>query len=195
MTLRGTVPFERVGFYGHGWYRQGWYGQVGWASIYAPICNQPCATQLAPGAYHLALAKYGGPAVPAPEPVVINGPSTVHGNYIDRSGLRVAGWVIGIAGTVGGIVMVVASANNQNVCDTFGNCYNREKTNGPLLAGGIGVLLVSGIVGSVLAFQHDEAHITVEPMSLPVASTLKESPLAAVSAEAPPQGIAVSVRF
>jgi len=194
MNLRGEAPFERVG-YGRGWYSRGWYEQVGWAPVYSPVCNAPCVTRLAPGGYRLALAKYGGPAVPSSEPVVIDGPSTIHAHYVDRGGLRAAGWVLSIAGTIGGVVMIIASENSQNICDTFGNCYTHDSINGPLLAGGIGVILVSGIVGTVLAFQRDEAHITVEPLRLPVVGALKESPLAAIGAEAPPQGAALSLRF
>jgi hypothetical protein len=194
LDFSGGVPFERIG-YGRGWYHRGWYGQLGWAPVYSPICNQPCTTRLAPGQYRLALAKDGGPAIPVFEPVVIGGPSTLHAYYTDRSGLRAAGWVISVAGIVGGIVMIVASANSEDVCDDNGNCYTHETANVPLLAGGIGVLVVSGIVGSILAFQHDEAHITIEPLKLPGVGAIHESALAGLAAEAPPQGAALSVRF
>ncbi len=194
LNFSGGVPFERIG-YGRGWYHHGWYGRLAWAPVYSPVCNQPCMAHLAPGEYHLALAKEGGPAVPAPEPVVIGGPSTIHAYYTDRSALRATGWVVSIAGIVGGIVMIAASASSEDVCDADGNCYRHETVNAPLLAGGIGVLVVSGIVGSILAFQRDEAHITVEPLTLPAVGAMRESPLAALGAEAPPQGAALSIRF
>jgi hypothetical protein len=116
----------------------------------------------------------------------------VRGYYADRSGLRAAGWIIGIAGLVGGIVMIVASADGPEVCDVYGNC--ERQVDGALLAGGIGVIVATGIVGSVLAFQRDTAHITVEPLSSPV-GIRRESPLAAAGTLGGVHGAALTVRF
>lgn len=193
LSLSGEAPFETIGWYGRGWYRRGWYGQFGWTPVYSAVCDQPCTTRLAPGGYHLALAKYGGPAVPAPEPIVISGPSTIHGDYTDRSGLRTASWIVGVAGAVGGLLLVVASAQSENVCDAYGDCYTHETASGPLLAAGVGVLLASAIVSTVLVFQRDEAHITVEPLTLPSSRATGRSPLADLGGVARPQGAALSL--
>jgi hypothetical protein len=192
LSMSGGAPFERFHPYHYGL----WGGRYsyGWAPLYSPVCDQACVTRFAPGAYQLALSKNGGPAVPAYGPAVVNGPSLIRGSYSDRSGVRVAGWVIGVAGLVGGIVMIAASASRDDVCDADGYCYRHETANGPLLVGGIGLLLASGIVGGVLASQRDEAHISIEPLRLSSYGALRES-LAALGAEAHPEGAALALHF
>jgi|GEM_PF-2192753 len=194
LAADGAMPVERF-HYHRGWWGGGWGYHYGWAPTYAPLCDQACSTQLAPGAYHLALSKNGGRVVPAYGPVVLNGPSLVRASYVDRSGLRVAGWVIGIAGLVGGIVMIAESAS-EGPCnpDPDGFCDRHETLNAPLFVGGIGVLIASGIVGGVLAAQHDEAHFSVEPLRLSSFGQMRES-LAAMGAEARPQGAALALHF
>ena len=153
--------------------------------------RRPCTTELARGEYHFALAKNGGRAIPAGA-VVLNGPAAIHGSYDDRSGLRVLGGIVLVAGIIGGIVMIVASAENQT-CDSDGYCTTQ--LNGPLLGGGIGVIVGSAIIGTILAAQRDSAHITVMPLTLPTVGALKESPMAALGAGSAPQGAALTVKF
>jgi hypothetical protein len=107
--------------------------------------------------------------------------------------VRTAGAVIGLAGIVGGTVMVVESIGSEQVCNADGSgCYETGHTNGGLLIGGIGVMVGSIIVGSILATQPDEARIAVVPLRLGLASTVRESPLAG---HAPPQGAGLELRF
>ena len=189
--LGGVTPVERIvpGYWG-------WWYERGYAPVYAPVCVAPCSASMVPGAYRLALGKPGGRAVPASQPVVLDEPSVVHGHYTDRSGLRAAGLVVGIAGTVGGIVMIVASADGtETVCDVDGNCFDRTRVNGPLLAGGIGVIVVSVIVGTLLGLQHDGAQLTVEPLraqSVGVGSAPAMDRLASLSSL---EGAALTLRF
>jgi hypothetical protein len=191
LTMSGSVPVERFHPYRHWW---GGRYSYGWAPEYTPVCDQACAVRLAPGPYRLALSKNGGPPVPAFGPALIQGPSLLRGSYSDRSGVRAAGWVIGIGGLVGGIVMIVASAEREDVCDADGFCQREERANGPLLAGGIGVLIASSIVGGVLASQRDEAHLSIEPLRLSSYGTLRES-LALTGAGAQPEGAALALHF
>jgi hypothetical protein len=193
LSESGAVPVERFHPYRHGWWGGYRYG-VGWAPMYSPVCDQACVTRLAPGPYQLALSKNGGPAIPAYGPAVLNGPSLIRASYSDRSGLRVAGWVIGVTGLVGGIVMIAASASDEDVCDPDGLCHRHETANAPLLVGGIGVLLASGIVGGILASQRDEAHVSIEPLRLSSFGRLRES-LAAMGAETHPEGAALALHF
>lgn len=188
LALSGETLVERYGYY-----RYGWYPRMGVAPMYSPICDGPCTTGLGPGAYRVALGRGDGRAVPVPEPLVVEGPTAVRGYYTDRSGLRAAGWVVGVGGAVGGVVMVIASANGPTVCDDAGYCH--AQVDGALLGGGIGVILATGIVGSILAFQRDEAHITVEPLRLSSVGTTREAPLAALGAARPPQGAALTMSF
>jgi hypothetical protein len=145
----------------------------------------------------VALAKGDGRAVPTAEPLVVEGPTTVRGSYVDHSGLRLAGWLIGLGGAVGGVVMIIASANGPTVCDDAGYCHTQ--VDGGLLAGGIGVVVATGIVGSILALQRDEAHITVEPLRLAPgggpAGASRDAPFAARVASAPAEGAALTLSF
>jgi hypothetical protein len=169
-----------------------------WVALYSPVCDGPCTTHLAPGAYRLALAK-GGRIVPTRGPVIVAGPATLRAEYIDRTALRTTGLVIGVAGTVGGFIMVVASAQNGAVCDVNGICVSRGMTNVPLLAVGVSVLVVSAVVGSILTFQHDGARITVEPLVLPTQGAREGAVPAFASLTSldasQPQGGAVALHF
>jgi hypothetical protein len=138
---------------------------AGWYAFYDPVCPGPCTTRLAPGAQRLALAREGH-IVPVRGAVVLDGPATLRAEYIDHSALRSAGLIIGVAGAVGGFVMVVASANNGAVCDINGFCLSTGTTNVPLLISGVSLLVGSAVVGSILSFQGDSARITVEPLNL-----------------------------
>jgi len=186
MMQTGEMPFRHVQRFRHAW-----YVERGLAPAYSPICDGPCATELAPGPYHLALAKNGGRAFPVGS-VVLNGPSMIQGSYEDRSGLRVLGGVLVVGGIIGGIVMIIVSFECQQY-DTDGTCTN--DVNGPLLAGGIGVIVGGAILGGILASQRDTAHISVTPLILPTVGALKESPMAALGSGPPPQGAALTVRF
>jgi hypothetical protein len=93
---------------------------------------------------------------------------------------------------VGGFVMVVASAQTGAVCGSNGICVSNGKTDVPLLATGVAVLVVSAVVGSILTFQPDRARITVEPLVLPGHASRE-----ALTALGPsqPQGAAVALHF
>ena len=195
MALRTELPVERIGGF-----RRTWWYERGFVPIYAPVCDAPCATRLEPGVYHLALSKDGGRPIPAPEPAVIRGPSTVHSEYVDNGGLRALGFTIAIVGSIGGVVMIAASATNQTTCDSTGTvCTNNEKIDGPLLGGGIAVLAGSVIVGSILGSRRDVAHVFVEPLSLSGPTSKRESGPVAFGAPVgtipAPQGATIGMRF
>lgn len=78
---------------------------------------------------------------------------TLYGQYVDREGLRVAGWLTIIGGGVAGALMMT-----MPLLTTTG--YNNDWL-GWMIAGGA-VLLVSEIVGMILAFQSDGAVIRFE---------------------------------
>jgi hypothetical protein len=187
MVRTGEVPFRHVQRFRHVWYYE-----RGFAPVYSPACEGPCTTELAAGTYHLALSKDGGRAVPAGG-AVVNGPSTIHATYDDRRGIRIVGGIVLVGGIIGGVVMIVASVTGQSqTCDGYGDCTTQ--VNAPLLVGGIGVVVASAVVGTILASQRDSAHIMVTPLTMPTVGALKESPMAAIGA-APAQGAALTVRF
>jgi hypothetical protein len=192
-SMSGEAPYEAVR------YHRGWWGGhysvgYGWAPQYSPVCDQACRTRFMPGAYRLALSKNGGRVVPVWGPTMINGPSLLRASYTDRGGLRAAGWVVGVGGLVGGIVMIAASVHEHEVCDADGFCEEHDTADGGLFFGGIGVLVASGIVGGILISQHDEAHVTVEPLRLSSYGLMRES-IAAMGGEARPQGAALALHF
>jgi hypothetical protein len=185
----GVIPFER---YYWGYHYGGWY-HGGFARVYSPVCDGPCAIPMPSGPYQLALAKEGGPVVPVPFPVMIQGPSEIRGHYVDRSGTRMAGVLVGIGGTLTAVVMLAASQPHERVCDEFGYCYEHAKPNGALVGGGIGVLLGSIIVGAVMVSQRDEAVITVRPL---VPGSAARSMIAVLPvAMRAPQGGSLAIRF
>jgi hypothetical protein len=187
----GEVPMRRLTRF-----RYAWYYEHGHAPVYAPVCNAPCATELVPGEYHFALSKDGGRPVPAASGV-LSGPAVLRADYIDKSGVRTAGAVIGIGGLIGGIVMIVASVGSDQVCNDAGSCYPHDNVNGTLLGGGIAVLLGSAILGSILGLEHDEAHLTIEPLrqgTLGPGAVGKESARNDLGAS-PIQGAGLTLRF
>jgi len=168
----GAAPVPQPVAYPYG----GWYAQA-FAPIYSRLCSAPCTAQLPVGMYRLAVAKPGGPPVAAPDPISIGGPSVVHADYVDRSGLRAAGWVIGLGGTIGGVVMIsVATVDYHTICYGDGFCYSYGRVEGGLVAGGIGLIVGSAIAGSILATRRDEAHLVVTPLSLLPVGLAHESP-------------------
>ena len=134
-------------------FRRSWWTTAHVAGLYAPICADACVTRVPRGEYRLALSKDEGPAVPV-GPVAIEQSSTLRADYIDRSGLRTAGAVVGIGGIVGGIALVVASLSTG---------HGDDHLNGPLFGGGVGLIVSSAIIGSILGLQRDEAHVTITP--------------------------------
>jgi hypothetical protein len=165
----------------------------GLAPVYSPICPGSCLVRMQPGPYQLALSKNGGRAIPALDPVVIRGPSSIRGHYVDRSGARAGGIALAIVGTVAGVVMIVLAADNQDVCDASGYCFRRTVFNAPLTIAGVGTALGSLAVGSVLAAQRDEAHLMVTPL---VSWTRPEQPVRTATSLAPTvEGAALTMRF
>ncbi len=193
LSMSGGVPVERFHAY-RGWW--GWHGRYsyGYAPMYAPVCDGACATRFEPGAYQLALSKGGGRPIPVYGETVITGPARLRADYTDKSGVRVAGWVIGIGGLVGGIVMIAASAHDRTECDADGFCHDHETADGGLLLGGIGVIVATSIVGGIMAAQRDRAHLTLEPLRLSSYGQAREMD-AALGAYANPQGASLALHF
>jgi len=139
--------------YGLQRFRRSWWTTARVAGLYAPICRDACVTRVPRGQYRFALALDDGAPVPL-APVNIEQPSTLRAEYIDRSGYRTAGAVVGIGGILTGIVMVAASLTTG---------HGDDHVNGPLMGGGIAVIATSAILGSILGLQKDQARMVVSP--------------------------------
>lgn len=191
MVRTGEVPVAR--------YRRTrylWYYERGFAAVYSPLCSGICTAELPPGPYHLAVSKDGHRPVPAGS-TFVQGPATVRGWYADHSTERILGAVVWVAGLIGGIAMIVASDGHEVDCGG-GECVDNPKVDGPLLAGGIGVIVGSAIVGTVLSLQRDKARITIEPLTAapaPQATGFRDRSASQLAPPAQAQGAAVTVRF
>jgi len=163
--------------------------------MYSPVCDGPCAVPISPGHYQLALSQDGGSLVPVHSSILIDGPAEIRGKYIDRSGTRTAGAIVGIGGMLTGVVMLAAAERNNEVCDGYGHCYSRDTINGTLAAGGVGVILGSLIVGAVLISQHDEAIISVRPLTLGNIGSARPVTSVLPVLTRPPQGGSLSISF
>jgi len=195
MTLSGVMPYQEVAYVRRGWWRpRRYYYGFGAEAVYAPLCEGPCNLRLSRGPYHLALARPGGPVLPVQGYQVISGPSTIHAHYVDRSGQRTAGYVVGVVGGIAGIVMIFESFDSHSVCDAYGDCYTHSDVNGALFAGGLGVFIGSAIVSSILIFQHDEASLAITPLRLASLGARRDVPLSALPGSHP-QGAAITLSF
>ncbi len=139
----------------------GFRGAVAMAARdYAVLCTAPCDTQVPVGVHRLALSEHGGHVVEAEDPIEVGGPSTLRAHYESRIGIRVAGYVVGVASAVTGIVLI-ATSYNGNCNPSTSNC--QQFNTGQLVAGFV-TLVAGGIVGGVMASIGDKANLQLVPM-------------------------------
>lgn len=169
LDQRGMMPFESVHYDWPGWwgspYAYGYYHAMGAAPIYEPICDGPCMSRVGGGPHEFALAKPGGPIVPVPVQIAITEPSVVRARYVDRSDLRTAGVLIGVVGSLGGLVMMILSVHDAQECDAS-TCTTRSRVDGALAAGGLGLFAGSIVTSAVLINQKDKAQVSIAPLRL-----------------------------
>lgn len=120
---------------------------------YAELCVAPCDVELPQT--HLALAAARGDTVHRfTEPLGVDGPTGVRIDWDDRSGLRLAGWITLIAGSVVGLAV--------------GGLSLGLASDDVALAGGTatGAAVIGGsvVVGLVLALMEDGARVRVRPL-------------------------------
>jgi hypothetical protein len=130
------------------------------ARDYSLICTAPCDAQVPPGPHRLALTEHGGRVVEADDPIEVMGPSTLRAHYESRMGIRVTGYVIGVATLVTGVVLI-ATSYNGNCNPAASNC---QQFNTGQLVGGIVTIIAGGIVGGVMASIGDKADLQLVPM-------------------------------
>jgi hypothetical protein len=164
--------------------------------VFTAICIEPCAARLVPGTYRLALSKEGGDPVPVAERVALDRPAVLHSSYVDRSGLRIAGWFVFAAGAIGGFVMSAAAFQSEQVCDSTGSCQEQTRIVWPWIVASAASFVVGAVVGLVLRSQSDEAHVRIEALTLPsVGGTEGRSAFASLGTNRPAQGVALGVVF
>ncbi|WP_394837533.1 hypothetical protein LVJ94_11555 [Pendulispora rubella] len=162
---------SQTNFEGHGW-SFGWGNHVGGPVLfsgkgktYANVCAAPCEAEVPKGEQTLAVSYEG--RKPIDVPLIVRGPSKIQIDYTSNLDVRVAGLVIGIASVGGGIAAAVVGHNQGDInCgqDSAGSYRCRETERDYTMIGvGLGVALVGGIVGTIMALTHDEAKLTVAP--------------------------------
>jgi hypothetical protein len=190
LARTGEIPVERIVRGGHGWYHE-----RGMARRYAPVCDGPCSARFEAGEYHLALAKPGGGAVETGA-IRIEGPATIRAHYEDHRAARLLGAVLGVAGTIAGAIMIAASVHPETVCDPArGGCYAHETVNGGVMGAGIGVVVGSVVLGSILGTRDDSATLAISPLPLSSPAPSHVPQEEGLLAPRPSEGALFTVRF
>jgi hypothetical protein len=136
--------------------------------MYAPLCTAPCTALVPEGSHSIALTMGNRAPVDAGD-VSIMGPTSIHGAYESRSGLRTAGLVTLFGGPVvllsTGVGLGFAMGTTSCTTDaTSARICSRTPSLGPILAG-FGAAFASAVAGVVLVLQRDSAAVSVSPVA------------------------------
>jgi len=166
-ALVGQTDFEGFG-YSFGWGGRGGGPLMfsGRGKSYANVCSAPCEADVPKGENTLAVSYEG--RTPIDVPLIVRGPAKVEIDYTSNLDVRVAGVVIGIGSVVGGIAAAVVGYNQwDDNCgrDSYGyqSCSRLLDPNYTVMGIGLGVAILGGLVGTVMALTHDEAKLNVAP--------------------------------
>jgi hypothetical protein len=145
----------------------GHFGYNVHASGYTLICTAPCEASLPEGRYTFALAKKDGKPVVS-RALTLRGDRTLRGQYRDRSGLRVGGWILfGTSLGLGSLMYALFTADQASCeleeisSDDFeGDLSPKDcsRSTERLLAGLL--MAVGGTAGLVMGLQGDKATIS-----------------------------------
>ena len=130
--------------------------------IYSNVCKAPCESDLDHGYYELALSKDGGRPIDVDESIQVEGPVTIEGIYHDRTGVRVAGWLVAIGGSVGGFAYAF---NSEEECEpplAIGDEPYCSDTY-PHMMTGMLIMGASVLTGTIMALIPDSAEISIAP--------------------------------
>jgi hypothetical protein len=146
-----------------------------------PICAAPCDVDLPAGTHAFGVSEGTGNAHRAGAPVHLEGGErwmTIE--HTDRTGTRVAGWIIVALGGAGGAAIAgfgAASAGRGVGLGDGGAWLGWDA--GVWLAIGIGTAAVFALIGALIGVTDDHAAITIEssaPRSRPVVDERDEAP-------------------
>lgn len=120
------------------------------------------------------------------------GDAKLYGEYTSYSGMRTAGLGVLVGSlVVGSYFMYRGLLREEEIC-SGGYCHDTTSVDGTSLGIGIGVTLVGGTLGWVLAAKSDEATIVVSPMA---AARNQDSPRSVGLRQALPSGAQVTGTF
>jgi hypothetical protein len=151
-------------------------GVSAFATGYERMCTAPCDVSLPAGTETLALSRGDKPPISA-EPVTLPpGNSEVRASFESRSGLRVAGWLLLLGSSIGGLALVFTSASTKQDCSTGPSyCHETSDLNAGQMIAGVALASVGAGVGVALAVLPDKPVIEVassgpnfsRPLSVP----------------------------
>ncbi len=145
----------------------------GTAQSYRRICTAPCEASLPPGTYLMALSSGHDKAVAVEEPVVLEGPSSIHGTHRSYTPLRVIGTIIVISSVVSGLYLIGRGVlRTTESCDSEGTCSTEPDVDLNDVLWGTGILIGGGTLGGILQGKDDSATIRVAPLAQPRARRL-----------------------
>jgi hypothetical protein len=166
--LEATIPTDfhiranEAAVAGAAWAGRGLGTWAGDAAGYEHICTAPCEATLPAGTYRLALSQGGGMPVEPRNAVTIERSSLLYGTYTSRKVLRTIGWVVLGAIILGGTALMFPAVQSGQ--------------SSPVLADGAFMMLGS-LIGLMLAFERDRAHIYAVTLDPALDSAALRSPL------------------
>jgi hypothetical protein len=122
------------------------------------LCTAPCSVEVPQGTYKLGLSLNDGAVVSA-DALDLRGKLQLDGHYESNSGIRRAGWVVGIASILVGTVLALSSSND---CDPSSTVYCSSTR--PYLVPGLLVMGVGGTLGLLMTFVGDDVTIRATPV-------------------------------
>lgn len=114
--------------------------------LYEPLCQLPCDLTLRPGSYVFGLAPAHRPTRKLAEALKLRGGERVEVEYDRRLAMRVTGWILIVAGVVGGGILL-------------GHGQSQDRPAESVVGGVLGGLCIVG--GLWLANMPDRAHGSV----------------------------------
>ncbi|MFT3771702.1 MAG: hypothetical protein QM820_40335 [Minicystis sp.] len=134
------------------------------AESYRDCAPRPARCGSKNGSYRFGLSLDGNNPVKADEPVLIQGPRTITGEYDSNRGVRIGGIVVLTVGAIGGLALALASikAGPCEVVDpSFPEAGCVHKPSFAMMGAGMALVGVGSIVGLIMMLQRDHAHISV----------------------------------
>jgi hypothetical protein len=122
------------------------------------LCTAPCTAEIPQGTYRLGLSLDDGDVVSTEVSSDLKGKLRLQGEFESNRGARTAGWIIGGAGQLVGLLLALQTTQK---CSTEipGLCKDER----PYLVPGAGIMLGTLAIGLILLLQRDHAYVTVRP--------------------------------
>lgn len=130
------------------------------ARTFETVCIAPCRAELPEGRIQLGVGPSDRNLIKAKQVVDITGDGVVYGSYVDRTGLRIAGVVIGAAGLLAASVLATAGLA-ASVSDS--TTTELGDVDGGLMAAAGVTTGLSIIIGGAMILTNDHAEISYQP--------------------------------